>query len=237
MSGPRILDLPLWESHERRVLAVLRSALRRLPAKRLRGDESELNRELHLLLRDVNKENRSSGSDLWVDEMPILEARNPPTPGTENLASERKIPDLQWRFEDHLERDARRSERTFVIECKRLGARSGAGRGLNVRYADQGVRRFAHPEWRYGGGVASGAMVGYVESLTLEEIIADVNRGLIQLQLPALNLPQTAGRPLTEMAHTFNRPFEVSPFRLVHLWVDIRPRVWQVVFRCLNRSP
>ena len=223
MSGPLISDLPLWERHEQRVLAVLRSALRRLCAQGIQGDEDKLNRELYFLLREVNKENEASGNDLWLDEMPIREARNPPTPDTEDSASEKKIPDLQWRYEDHQEPDARRSERTFVIECKRLGAPSSAGWKFNDHYVDDGVRRFAHPEWRYGNGVASGAMAGYVQSMTLEGIVADVNRALDLLKVPTLTLLQVAGDPLTETDHSFDRPFKISPFRLVHLWIDIRP--------------
>ena len=223
MSGPRLADLPLWERHEQRVLAVLRAALRRLPTKQLLGDEGRLNRELYFLLREVNKENRNSGSDLWLDEMPIWEARSPPTPDTEDSVSEKKIPDLQWRYEDHQEQDARRSERTFVIECKRLGAPSNAGWRFNEHYVDDGVRRFAHPDWRYGKNVASGAMAGYVESMTPEEIVADVNGTLGALGVPALKLPQVAGDSLTEMEHSFDRSFRISPFLLVHLWIDIRP--------------
>ena len=230
MSGPRLPDLPLWDRHEQRVLAALQTALRRLGNTSPHGDENTLNLRLRDALRQVNKENQQAGNVMSLEEMPIWEARNPPTPETEGSASEKKIPDLQWRYEDHQEPDARYSERVFVIECKRLGA-PARGRRLNVEYADHGVRRFVEPEWSYGKDVPTGAMVGYVESLTLEGIVADVNGALDRLEVPALTLPQAVGDSLTEMEHSFNRPFKISPFRLVHLWIDIRPARLQIRMR------
>ena len=223
MSGPPLIsDLPLWEQHEQRVLAVLRSALHRFRANRVQGGESKLNRELYFCLREVNKENRESGGP-WIDEQLVYEGRNPPTPDTEDSPSERKIPDLQWGYENHQEADARRSVRSFAIECKRLGTPTPSGWAFNVHYVDDGVRRFADLTWRYGKDVASGAMAGYVESMTAEAIVAEVNGTLDELGVQALALPSGADGPLTEMEHSFGRPFAISPFRLVHLWIDIRP--------------
>ncbi len=222
MSGPLISDLPLWENHERRVLAILRSALDRLRSTTTEGGEPELNRKLYLCILEVNRENRKL-NDLWFDYPPVFEGRNPPTPDTEDSASERKIPDLQWGYIDHQAIDPRRCIRNFVIECKRLGSPSGSGWKFNAHYVDDGVRRFIDPEWQYGKDVATGAMVGYVESLTPEEIVVDVNGALDRLGVSALALPPRTGNPLIEVEHSFGRPFEISPFQLVHLWTDIRP--------------
>ena len=98
-------------------------------------------------------------------------------------------------------------------------------------YADDGVRRFADPEWRYGKDVPTGAMVGYVESLTLEGIVTDVTRRSIDSRYQPLTLPRAAGDSLTEMEYSFKRPFEISPFRLVHFWIDIRPSRLQIRIR------
>lgn len=223
MSGPLISDLPLWERHEQRVLAILRSALHRLRAKRIQGGEPRLNREFYWCILEVNSANRRSGSDSWFEHPPDFEARNPPTPDTEDSPSEWKIPDLQWGYQDHQEPDARRSVRNFVIECKRLGSPSSAGWAFNIHYADDGVRRFVDPQWRYGKDVASGAMAGYVESMTPRKIVTEVNGVLNRLGVPALTFPSEAASPLTEMDHSFDRPFKISPFRLFHLWIDIRP--------------
>ena len=223
MSGPSISGRWLWERHEQRVLAILRSALHRLRTKGLHGDERTLNRELYFCILEVNAQNKESGDDSWFDYAPIYEGRNPPTPDTEDSASEWKIPDLQWGYIDHQEPNPRRSVRNFAIECKRLGTRSSSGWEFNVHYVKNGVRRFTDSQWRYGKDVASGAMAGYVESMTREEIVAEVNRALNKIGVPTLTFPPEAGSPLVETEHSFDRPFEIRPFRLVHLWIDIRP--------------
>lgn len=222
MSRPLLSDLPLWERHEQRVLSILRSALVRLRSKEPKGDELKLNRALYFCILEVNNENRQSG-DSWLDYPPLLEGRNPPTPETEGLATERKIPDLQWSYIDHQASDPRCGVRTFAIECKRLGSRSGAGAILSLRYVDDGVRRFVDLEWQYGKDVATGAMVGYVESLTSIGLVMEVNKRLNHLCLPSLTLRQESEDRLTEMEHFLDRSFELTPFRLVHLWIDISP--------------
>ena len=59
--------------------------------------------------------------------------------------------------------------------------------------------------------------------MTPKDIVNDVNGALNQIGVPALTFPPEAGGPLTETKHSVDRPFENSPFRLVHLWIDIRP--------------
>ena len=222
MSGPLISELPLWERHEERVLAILRSALERLRSKRPEGNEPDLNREFFLCILEVNRENKESG-DSWFDHAPVFEGRNPPTPDTHGSASERKIPDLYWGYIDHQEPDPRRSARNFVIECKRLGSPSHSGSSLNAKYVDDGVRRFVDIEWKYGKNVPTGAMIGYMESLTPEQILVDVNGCLETRYIPTLTLSSTLESSLSEMEHSFDRPFEISPFRLLHLWIDLHP--------------
>ena len=223
MSGPQISGRRLWERHEQRVLAILRFALHRLQTKGLHGDERKLNRELYSCILEVNAQDKESGGDSWFDYPPIYDGRNPPTPDTEDSASEWKIPDLQWGYIDHQEPNPRRSVRNFAIECKRLGTSSSSGWKFNVHYVKDGVRRFIDLQWRYGKDVASGAMAGYVESMTRADIVAEVNTALNHIGVPALTFPPEAGGPLSVTEHSFDRPFENSPFRLVHLWIDIRP--------------
>ena len=222
MSAPLIPDLPLWERHEQRVLAILRAALHLLRTEEPEGHEPKLNRSLYKCVLKVNRDNYTSGGPSFCSS-PIMDGPNPPTPDTADSPSERKKPDLSWRYIDHQEPDPLRSVRSFTIECKRLGSPSTSGWKFNVRYARDGVRRFTDPDFGYGRDAASGSMVGYVESLTLEEIVAEVNGELPQLGVPDLDLPSQADGSLTEMEHSFTRPFPISPFRLIHLWIDIRP--------------
>lgn len=203
------------------MLEVLRSALHRLrinaPAD---SGELNLNRELYFCMIDVNEGNRDLGKDC-LEGSPASDAPNQPTPGTQGSASERKRPDIQWSYVDHLEPNARRRKRTFVVECKLLGSPSESGRRYNVQYVSDGVVRFADPDWRYGMDVATGAMVGYIKSLGPSRIVAEVNSALSLHGISALALPHGAVGPLIELEHSFVRPFDISPFRLVHLWIDV----------------
>jgi hypothetical protein len=217
-------NLHLWERHEQRVLAILRDALILLRDRRPADcGEPELNRQLFLCLLEVNSMNLQSGSDDYFDYPPIYEGRNPPTPGTEDSACEKKIPDLKWGYLDHESRDGAASARYFIVECKRLGIPTAAGWAFNARYVSDGISRFVHPDWRYGMDVPSGAMVGYVESDAPTSIVAEVNAEASGLGLPPLLDHGLATAPLHEFHHTVERPFEISPFRLAHLWIEAPP--------------
>jgi len=221
MSQPRLSELPLWERHEARVVGILKGALELLRTRWPTGGEPELNRELFLCILEVNRRNHDAGGDHWFDYAPSYEARNPPTPDTEDSASEKKIPDLYWGYLDHQEMDPRRSSRNFVIECKRLGAPSAAGWVFNVHYMDDGARRFVHPDWRYGKGVASSAMVGYIESMDPDTILDEVNLAGATHGLSPIARVGAPTPPLHELAHAVDRTFEVTPFRLLHLWIEV----------------
>jgi hypothetical protein len=77
----------------------------------------------------------------------------------------------------------------------------------------------------------AGGMIGYVESMELEDILDDVNTNI--------RIASTSAWPISELelssegwkengvTNLFHpepipRPFEVSPFTLRHLWVDLR---------------
>ena len=221
MAQPRLSELPLWERHEARVLGLLRSALELLRTRRPTGGEPELNRELFLCILEVNRRNHDAGNEFWFDYAPTYEARNPPTPDTEDSASEKKIPDLYWGYLDHQEPDPRRSSRNFVIECKRLGQATAAGWVFNVRYIADGVHRFLHPDWRYGKDVSSGAMVGYIESMDADAILEEVNVAAFQRGIAPIAWAGGPTPPLHELGHSLGRTFQMTPFRLIHLWIEV----------------
>jgi len=219
-SSPRLSELPLWERHEERVLAILRRALvllgHQLP---LRG-EPALNRALYFCILTANKEQREGGGEFF-DYQPVWEGRNPPSPDTLSSSSERKIPDFYWGFIDQEEPDPHRAVRNFTIECKRLGPTSAGGWAFNTRYVDDGVIRFIDPRWRYGKDVSSGAMIGYIENSTALAVLADVNAIASVRSVPVLAEVRVV-EPLYELTHAFVRSFAISPFRLTHLWLEPR---------------
>jgi hypothetical protein len=225
MNRPRLSRLPLWERHEARVLAILREALTLLAQRGLSGDEPMLNRELFFCLCEANRNALLRGEEAF-DYPVVWEGRNPPLEDLpEGEASERKVPDFYWGYFDHSEPDPRRAARNFVIECKRLGSPTPAGWVFTKHYVEDGVIRFVDPEWRYGRAVATGAMVGYIQSMTTLSLLREVNVSLQRHGLAALTNARRARRPLDEMEHTLARTFPVSPYRIVHLWV------------CASRSP
>ncbi|MDQ2949101.1 MAG: hypothetical protein M3Y27_24710, partial [Acidobacteriota bacterium] len=69
---------------------------------------------------------------------------------------------------------------------------------------------------------SSGAMVGYWQSMELQQVLNEVNEEATKNALPPIVL---TGEPLPDghrSEHTFNRPLPGSPFRLRHLWIDLR---------------
>lgn len=214
---PSLSAVPLWDRHERRVLDVVRRALVLLAERLPLSGEPALNRELYLCMLHANQQIYREGGD-YLDHAPVWEARNPPTPDTLGSPSERKIPDFYFGILDHAATEARRGVRNFVVECKRLGPETASGWNFNAQYIDAGVRRFVDADWRYGKDVASGAMVGYVEMMDLSDALIEVNASSIAQGLPAL-VPTGDSQSIRELMQVLTRPFEVSPFRLVHVWM------------------
>ena len=77
MTGPLITDLPLWERHEQRVLAVMRTALRGLGEKSAGGDEGRLNRLLYMCILKAIRELAMSGGFAF-DTPPGMKPRTHP---------------------------------------------------------------------------------------------------------------------------------------------------------------
>jgi hypothetical protein len=87
-----------------------------------------------------------------------------------------------------------------------------------------GIRRFVSLEHGYGNGTGSGAMVGYVQSLSIDEALAEVNAHAVDQGIPALSLSARDGEKEADLEHSLGRPFDESPYRLLHLWVRVGDR-------------
>lgn len=225
MSQPRISRLRTWEKHERRVVDILLLALSILRKKDiLPSSEVLLNRELYFCLLEANHALWESGAG-GFDHPPTPEGHNPADPDDEQRAvRENKIPDFYWGFIDHSEPDPRRSARNYVIECKRLGNPPRADWILDQNYVNNGILRFITEEHSYAKGERSGAMVGYVQNMELDEILCEVNSSAVSVGIPELLAPfsgwQIGGT--SQFTHQLNRIFLISPFQLTHFWVDLR---------------
>jgi hypothetical protein len=217
---PRIQSNQLWRTREAKCLAIIARAL---AIFRQRGPfpetEVELNREFYFCLIEASR-------DLFpYDEVaPVTECCNQPDPDDDARARrEQKRPDFQWIYLDRYESDPQRSSRQFVVECKRLGNPPRPDWVLNSNYIEHGIARFRHPDWAYAKRAESGAMIGYIQSMTPPAILANVNTECRNKSFPDLT-PASAwlNGETTRLDQAFQRSFAVSPIRLHHFWIDLR---------------
>lgn len=222
MTGRSLQSLArnLWASREAKCLSIIERALSLLQnSKDLPETEVELNRCLHFCLLTASRE-------LYPDDeiAPTMECNNQPDPDDDaRVKREQKRPDFQWIYLDRYESDAQRSSKQFVIECKRLGKPPRSDWLLNINYSTHGIRRFRDPEWSYAKGMRSGAMIGYWQSMEGEDVLREVNVGCQNNSLPEVVLIDGWNISGTSrLEHTLNRTFKISPFKLHHLWIDLR---------------
>jgi hypothetical protein len=181
--------------------------------------EIDLNRRFYFCLITASRE-------LYPDDeiAPVSECNNQPDPDDEaRVKREQKRPDFQWVYLDRYEADLRRSSRQFVLECKRLGAATRPDWILNWNYINHGIARFRETEWAYGKLASSGAMVGYWQTMEPDAVLAEVNNECGAAAFANLSLVGAwVLGGTSRFEHSIDRPFEVSPFRLHHFWVDLR---------------
>jgi len=216
------LSIDLWAKHEAfyhrafsRALYLLKSSLS-VPT-----EEIDLNRQLYACLLKANRELDPEGTY----PPPSVECCNQPDFDDSSRAErENKRPDFTWGFADPHEPDYLKSAKQFIIECKRIGDSRRPQWILNENYVEHGILRFVSPVWSYAQRFPSGMMVGYWQNMEWKQVFGEINVALLNHGLPILvllNERQQIG-PLNTLQHSFNRPFPVSPFRLDHLWVDLR---------------
>jgi len=211
----------LWARREAKCLSIIEHALSLLrTTDDLPKTEVELNRRLYFCLLAASRE-------LYPDDeiAPVTECNNQPDPDDEaRVKREQKRPDFQWIFLDRYEPNAQRSSKQFVVECKRLGKPPRTDWVLNLNYSSHGVARFRDPEWAYAKVMQSGVMIGYWQSMDEKDLLLEVNSGCQNESLPNLILIG-AWNPgsISRLEHILERSFEISPFKLYHLWIDLRP--------------
>lgn len=219
-SGPQLTSRHMWAAREAKCFAVLVRALMLLrQLDNLPETEVELNRLLYFCLLTASRE-------LYPEDEipPVTECNNQPDPDDEARAKrEQKRPDFQWIYLDRYESDPQLSSKQFVVECKRLAKALRPDWVFNLNYTNHGISRFREPEWAYAKRVPSGVMVGYWQNMDGNELLTEVHEGFRNKSLPDL-IPVgdwNAGG-VSRFEHIFERPFEISPFTLHHLWIDLR---------------
>jgi hypothetical protein len=239
MAGLDMLSNDLWSSFVERVQEVIRAGLERLATDTVAfgfgaSIENDLNRELFFRLRRIAAAQKA---DLFAavprlalrrehtwNLAPVHEANNQPSPDDpQRTPREDKRPDFQWSFLDDQAEDLDRAARTYVVECKRLGEAIGRW-VLNANYVAQGVRRFVDASHLYGKDDSGAGMIGYVQSMAVDTIWAEVAQQLADAGLSALPKPgpHRGSIVLHIASHDLSRSDACSPFRLHHFWVDLR---------------
>lgn len=218
-TGPRLRTLNVWAKRERMCVAILERALQLLRTeKNLPESEVDLNRRLYFRLLEASRE-------LYPADpvSPTQECNNQPDPDDESrVVREHKRPDFQWVYLDNYEPDPERSSKQFVVECKRLGSSRRADWIFNLNYVKHGISRFRDPRWGYAQRFRSGAMVGYWQSMEGAQLLSEVNREAARNSLPDI-VPANRSLPNGHrLEHAFERSFPLSPFHLLHLWIDLR---------------
>lgn len=217
----------LWQRHERLILNVLVRALVKLrKSKTLPTDEVPLNDYLYTYMREV-------WCRLPLREKPnnfslVPNSENPPrVRGEIGLNFTRKKPDFQWILSDPAQKDPIKAVKNYTIECKRLGDKTASGWNLLKEYVGNGIVRFLSEEHSYGRGATSGAMIGYIQNMELDDILSQINQvidGEKKYQIPAIVFYpwRNSQDKIEEGSHALARKFTPLSFILHHFWVDLR---------------
>jgi hypothetical protein len=190
-------------------------------------NEFELNRLLHLCLQEATYKLTKADSTFNLP-LPAYDGRNPPHPNDKRKAKrEDNRPDFYWTLMDH---EANYPDwcRTFALEGKRLGEPTNRSRSwvLNRNYVRDGILRFFQEDKGYGKGCDVGAIVGYVQNKSFDEIFGEVNSHIATYapSIPLLTLSDDGWKDqgVSYLSHTFQRSYVPLCFLLQHFWIDMK---------------
>ncbi len=215
---PQLSSIDFWDDHEQLCKQLLRDALVELGSGPIGADENDLNR---LLYRAIIRVSHKAAQDGDYIPAVVPEGRNPPAASDQERAErEFKIPDFYWAYIDPHANDPDDASKQFVVECKRLVNPIARYTGEYVR---SGIARFISFGHGYGKGMRSGAMVGYIQEIRLDDALMGVNGVAAGDAIAVLAVIERHGEKGAELCHQVTRPIPVSPFDLTHLWTRIGP--------------
>lgn len=117
MTGrPRISQLDTWGQHSRSVMSVLLKALILCAEDSFGGAilETEMTNQLFFGILRARRALLEAGEDV-PDGIPAIDARNSPSPETIGTAAVRKLPDIQWGYQDDTDPEPVSSARVFHL--------------------------------------------------------------------------------------------------------------------------
>ena len=207
-----------WENWEKSVLEIFSMALAELISRKpLPGKEDDLNRELACILRECRRKwNISNKRE--VQGHPFYHTKGQPDPkDAAKQPKENKILEFTWGFTDY----QNNMDKNYHVECKRLMEDKYH---YCKEYVENGIRRFVEKEWSYGVGCESSLMIGYIQGMEFQNILHWVNHYIEKYSWSPLILEgQWQKDSLSRLENRLERPqVPISPFKLVHLWADLR---------------
>jgi hypothetical protein len=215
-----------WGNFKKHVIDLIIEALLML---RQRDDlvksEFVLNRLFYLCLIEATYK-LTEADPTFNLPLPAYDGRNPPHPKDKRKAKrEDNRPDIYWTLMDH---EANYPDwcRTFALEGKRLGEPTSRTWVLNRNYVTKGILRFFQEDKGYGKGCEVGAMVGYVQNKSFDEILDEVNLHITTYEqsIPLLTLPDDGWKHqgVSCLSHAFQRSYIPLCFFLQHFWIDMK---------------
>lgn len=214
----------LWKRHVLLYSEVFSEALRELSESAFFSkDEDGYSEKLCSILNRVcfnlgKSRNQELQTPCW--ETPIQPVTNNELKG----GKIKKRPDFTCRLLNPWADSHEKHEISLHIECKLLGYPSSATWILNENYVKNGIKRFDSEIHEYGKRADTGMMIGYIVSMTPEEIESEVNT------YQKKHLPEYTGIKFSLdsttllRAHQYISRKNVTPaqFELIHLWGDLR---------------
>lgn len=230
MPRPNLFNIGTWGTFEQFAIEFFTEALRLLAKKNpLPQQEDPLNRKLLTCCRSALHALRRAGKGVPCNVM--YEANNQPVANdTTRTARIGKRPDFTVDMHDPQEEKVESAYLFFTVECKRLGTAAGNW-VFNENYTLNGVLRFQDRTWGYGKGYPSGAMIGYIQSMAPNDVLTEVNQqGALSSVATIVQTAAWVARDVTRLdGQSITRVFQVSPFTIHHLWLDIAQKKFVVV--------
>jgi len=216
--------ITLWNRHILLYSEVFSMALRELSeSASVSGDEDAISEILCSILNRVcYKLGKSRNQEL---QTPYWETPIQPVTGDELKGGKiKKRPDFTCKCINPWAASPEKYEISLHIECKLLGNPTSATWISNKNYVKNGIKRFDSKFHEYGKRADSGMMIGYIISMTPQEIESEVN------DYQKKHAPEYAEIKFFFDTTTFFKTRQaikrknVLPvrFELIHLWVDLR---------------
>jgi hypothetical protein len=216
--------ITLWNRHILLYSEVFSTALQELSeSASISGDEDAISEILCSILNRVcfnfgKSRNQELQTPYW--ETPIQ-----PVTGNELKGGKiKKRPDFTCKRINPWAASPEKHEISLHIECKLLGYPTSATWILNKNYVKNGIKRFDSKIHEYAKRADSGMMIGYIISMTPQEIESEVNdyQKKHAPEYPAIKFFFDTTTLFKTRQDIKRKNVMPDRFELIHFWVDLR---------------